>query len=56
MTLTFIPGGCAAISIKHKPQAAILIGVLYILGDLAGFASVALVPAFAPGSNVLVGV
>ena len=34
-------------------KAAIIIGVLYILGDLAGFASVALVPSFAPGSNVL---
>ena len=34
-------------------KAAITIGVLYILGDLAGFASVALVPSFAPGSNVL---
>jgi hypothetical protein len=34
-------------------KAAITIGVLYVLGDLAGFASAALVPSFARGTNVL---
>ena len=34
-------------------RAAALIGVLYILGDVAGIASAALVPSFAPGTDIL---
>jgi hypothetical protein len=38
---------------KSARRAAILIGVLYIIGDLAGFASVGFLPSFAPGTDVL---
>lgn len=38
---------------KSARRAATIIGVLYIVGDIAGITGLAIMPSFAPGSDIL---